>query len=307
MLFRRAVSLLFGALVPGLMSVMLCAQALPHDSTPETESLLISRGDLLEITVFDVPEMERHIRVSDAGDVRLPLVHEIQVAGLTTAAASMRIGEALQRGGFVRDPEVTIAVLEFATEDVSISGEVVHPGNFPLRTPRDLMNVLTLAGGMTISADVHVTVRRKGAGGETLYATLPNDPHDARFHSVMVEPGDTVIVPRAGIVYVMGDVGRPGGYVMQNDATLTALQAVAMASGTTKTSAESHVRLVRQSPGGPVEVQLDLRAMQKGKLPDSALQAQDVLYVPYSTARNMMLGASAILSSTGGAAIYAVR
>ena len=283
------------------------AQNMPDENKAATESLLISSGDLLEVTVFNVPELERRVRVSDAGDILLPLIDEIHVAGLTAAAASKRISEALRRGDFVREPGVTTVVLEFATQDVSISGEVVHPGNFPLRTPRDLVNVLTLAGGMTISADVHVTVKRKGAGGETLYAVVSNNSQEATVHSVMVEPGDTVTVPRAGIVYVLGDVSRPGGYVMQNDAKLTALQAIAMASGTTKTSAESHVRLLRQSSDGPVEVQIDLKAMETGKLPDKALRAQDVLYVPYSTARNVMLGASAILSSTGGAAIYAVR
>ena len=298
-------TLLFWLLL-GAAPATLFSQALPATAKSATESLLISGGDLVEIIVFDVPELERRIRVSDAGDLRLPLVGEIHVAGMTAAAASRRIGEALQRGDFVREPEVTTVVLEFATEDVSISGQVLHPGNFPLRTPRDLMDVLSLAGGVTAEADIHITVKRR-SGGESFYATLPNKPDEAILHSVMVEPGDLVIVPKAGIVYVLGDVGRPGGYVMQNDAKLTALEAIAMASGTTKTSEESHVRLVRQSAAGPVETQLDLRAMQKGKQPDRSLQAQDVLYVPYSTARNVMLGASAILSSTGGAAIYAVR
>ncbi len=304
---RRKAALLMWLVLLTCAWLQAFAQTLVQRGAPASETLLIGGGDLLQVAVFDVPELEVHVRVSDAGDVRLPLVGEIRVAGLSAAAASLRIDTALQDGGFVRKPQVTVVVVEFAAADVSISGQVVHPGNYSLRTPRALMDVLTMAGGLTALADVRVTVRRKGAGDRTVYARLPNDPDEALANGVMVEPGDLVIVPRAGIVYVLGDVSRPGGYVMQNDAHLTALQVIALASGTTKTSAESHARLVRQSEGGPIETRIDLKAMQKGEAPDQLLEPQDVLYVPFSSVRNVMLGASAILSSASGAAIYAAH
>jgi polysaccharide export outer membrane protein len=274
------------------------------------ESLPIAGGDLLHISVFDVPELDQHTRVSDAGDVKLSLLGTVRVAGMTPAEAALRIAQNYQRGGYIRKPQVSILVEEYAVANVSVMGQVLHPGNYPLSTPRDLMDVLSMAGGLTSTADIHITVKRlghSGSPGETVYATIPNDPDAAILNSVKVAPGDLVIVPKAGIVYVLGDVNRPGGYVMQNDAQLTALQAIALASGMTKTSSENHARLVRQTPSGPIELPLALNAMQKGKQPDLLLQAQDVVYVPYSTARNLMLGASAILSSASGAAIYAAH
>ena len=271
------------------------------------ESLPIASGDLLHISVFDVPELDQHMRVSDAGNIKLALVGNTHVASMTPAAAAEKIAASLQLGGFVRQPQVNLVVEEYAVANVSVMGQVQHPGNYPLATPRDLMDVLSMAGGLTLLADVRITIKREGNPGETIYATLPNNPDSAILTSVKVNPGDLVIVPKAGIVYVLGDVNRPGGYVMQNDAELTALQAIALASGMTKTASENHARLVRQTAAGPVEILLALNAMQKGKLADVRLQPQDVLYVPYSTVKNMMLGASAIVSSASGAAIYAAH
>jgi polysaccharide biosynthesis/export protein len=271
------------------------------------ESLLINGGDLLSISVFDHPELDQRKRVSDAGDVQLSLIGKLHVAGMTPAEASEKIEHSLQEGDFIRRPQVQVLVEQFAAANVSVTGQVLHPGSYPLMTPTDLMYVISMAGGLTPTAEIHVTVKRSGPTGETLHATLSNDPNVAIHNSVMVRPGDLVIVPKAGIIFVLGDVSRPGGYVMQYDARLTALQAIALAGGMTKTSAENKVRLVHQPPSGAVEQLLAVNAMEKGKQPDVQLQPEDVIYVPYSTAKNLMLGAGAILSSTTGAAIYAAR
>ena len=271
------------------------------------ESLPIASGDLLHVSVFDVPELDQHMRVSDAGNITLALVGKTRVAGMIPTEASEKIARSLRDGGYIRRPQVNIVVDEYAVANVSVTGQVLHPGNYPLRTPRDLMDVLSMAGGLTPLADIHITVKREHQPGRVVYATLPNNPDSAMLTSIEVEPGDLVIVPKAGIIYVLGDVNRPGGYVMQNDAQMTALQAVSQAFGFTKTASENRARLVRQTPAGPVEFPLALDSMQKGKLPDMPLQSQDVVYVPYSALKNMMLGASAIVSSASGAAIYTAR
>lgn len=123
----------------------------------------------------------------------------------------------------------------------------------------------------------------------------------------IVYPGDTVLVPKAGIVYVLGDVGRPGGYVMQDDSMLTVLQALALAAGANKTAKEDAVRLIRKVNGDYQESAVPLHDIERGKKPDVKLEADDVLFVPFSMAKNMVLGASSILSSTSSAAIYAAR
>ncbi len=271
------------------------------------ESLLLSPGDLLHILIFDAPELEQHARIADSGDVALALVGKLNVAGLAPGDTAQKISARLQSGGFMQHAQVSVLVEQYAAADISVIGQVQHPGNFAVTTPRNLMDVLSMAGGLTLAADIHVTVKRRGGQRETVYAAIPNDPDAALLNAVLVYPGDLVIVPKAGIVYVLGDVAHPGGYIMNDDAHLTVMQVIAMAAGANKTAAEDHVRLVRRSAAGPVEIPLSLKAMEKGSKPDLALKAEDVIYIPYSTAKNIMLGASSILSSTGGAAIYAVR
>ena len=123
----------------------------------------------------------------------------------------------------------------------------------------------------------------------------------------IVYPGDTVLVPKAGIVYVLGDVARPGGYVMQDDARLTVLQAVAMASGANRTAKEDATRLIRKVNGSYQDSIVPLKDIEEGKQPDKELQADDVLYIPFSMTKHVILATAGIVSSTTAAAIYATR
>jgi polysaccharide biosynthesis/export protein len=125
---------------------------------------------------------------------------------------------------------------------------------------------------------------------------------------VMVYPGDTVLVARAPMVYVMGDVNRPGGYVITtNDARLSLLQVIAMAGSANKTSVQSHVRLIRTTDHGQVELPVRLDQMEKGKQPPLMLQANDIVYVPFSWTKNFAMSSANIAASTAGAAVYSVH
>ncbi|MGA7243036.1 MAG: SLBB domain-containing protein, partial [Terracidiphilus sp.] len=136
-----------------------------------------------------------------------------------------------------------------------------------------------------------------------------NNAERAVSDQTMVNPGDTVIVSKAGIVYVLGDVNRPGGFVMSNnESKMTVLQALAIAGGLTKSAKLSHARLIRtQLNGTHSDRQLSVGDLQKGKLPDIAMLPGDVLYVPFSFARNTAtMGAAGIVSAAAAAAVYAV-
>jgi polysaccharide export outer membrane protein len=124
----------------------------------------------------------------------------------------------------------------------------------------------------------------------------------------MVYPGDTILVARAPMIYVMGDVNRPGGYVIAtNDARLSLLQVIAMAGSANKTAVQSHVRLIRTTEHGEVELPVQLDAIQKGKKPDMMLQPDDIVYVPFSWMKNVAVGSSSIGASTASAAVYLVH
>ena len=273
----------------------------------QQESLLIGPGDLIQVEVMDTPEMQQQVRVTDDGTVPLAYIGSMHVAGETPAAAAASIQAALIGKKVMLHPQVAVRMMELATQDVSILGQVHTPGTYSNTTPQTILKILSLAGGLTDSADRNVTVKRKKSGEQIRY-NVSNNSQKALSDVIMVYPGDTVLVARAPMVYVMGDVGRPGGYVVAtNDEHLSVMQAIAMAGSASKTAVQSHVRLLRTTEHGEVELPVHLDAIQKGKQPDVMLQPDDILYVPFSWMKNVAVGSSSIGAATAGAAIYLVH
>jgi polysaccharide biosynthesis/export protein len=271
----------------------------------QAESLLIGPGDQLHVQVFDTPQLEQVARVTDKGELQLVFGGSVKVASLTPAQAAEAIEKALIEAKIMFHPRVSVTIEEYATQSVTVSGQVGRPGAYQITTPRSITDVLTLAGGLTDLADRHVTIQRASDGSEDTYF-VSNNPKQLARHSKLVYPGDTVLVPKTGIIYVLGDVGRPGGYPMaNNDAKLTVLQAIAMAGGTAPSAVPSSARLIRRTADGYENLHLPLSAMQKGKQPDQQLQADDIIYVPFSYLRNAALGITGIMASAASAAIYA--
>ncbi len=268
------------------------------------ETLLIGPGDALHLQVFDTPEMEQHVRVTDAGEIPLILGGNVKVAGLTPELAARAIERALRDGKFFSHPHVTVQVEEFAAQKVFVMGEVNQPGAFDTKTPRSVYEVLAMAGGLATLADRKVLIQRKGSQEKIPYF-FSNNAETALDSSVKVNPGDTVFVPRAGIVYVLGDVRQAGGYTMtNNDAQLSLLQLVARAGGTNNSAVPSHARLIRKTASGTLEIAINISAMQKGKTTDIPLQANDIVYVPFSYLKNSFVNVQGIATSVGTAALY---
>jgi polysaccharide export outer membrane protein len=270
----------------------------------QPESLLIGSGDLLHVQVFDTPELEQHARVTDAGELPLLLGGNVKVAHSTPAEAARTIEKAYREGRYLLHPRIAVTVEEYATQKVSVLGEVKAPGAYAISTPRSVLDVLTLAGGLTELADRKILIERNGTDEKTPY-TVSNKADVAMDTAVRVNPGDTLFVSKAGIVYALGDVKQPGGYTMtNNEGKLTVLQLVARAGGTNNSAVPAHARLMRKDENGYVETQLALSAMQKGKQQDQFLQAGDIVYVPFSYLRNVAVNAGGIAASLGSAAIY---
>ncbi len=274
-----------------------------------TETLLIGPGDRLFIHVTDTPEEDQHPNVTDAGEVPVVGVGNVKVSGLTPAAAAKLIHDRLIAAHYMNHPEVTVSIDQYATQNVSVLGEVKTPGGYPIATPRSILDVLALAGGLNEDADRNILIKRHGDSQSTSRYFFSNNAERAVSEETMVNPGDTVIVSKAGIVYVLGDVNRPGGYVMaNNESKMTALQALAIAGGLTRSAKLSHAQLLRTEPNGThSEQQLSVGDLQKGKSPDIALLPGDVLYVPFSFARNTAtMGAAGIASAAAAAAVYTI-
>jgi polysaccharide biosynthesis/export protein len=291
-----------------LMTIFSILGALVLSCPAQTESLLIGPGDMVYVEVFDTPEMAQEVRVTDAGTVPLAFIGDVRLAGETPATAAKLIEKALIDKKLMLHPQVKVKVEEYATQDVSVLGQVQSPGTFPITTSQSLLKILSLAGGLTSIADRNITIERHDPKLPKATYYLANNAEQALSTRVLVYPGDTVIVPRAPIVYVLGDVAKPGGYaITTNDSHMTILQAIAMAGSANKTAVQSRVRLIRKTTQGQEELPIQLAAIQKGKLPDMVLQSDDVLYVPFSWMRNMAMTSSGIAASTSSAAIYAIK
>jgi polysaccharide biosynthesis/export protein len=297
---RPVRKLLFTSLVLLLSSVAPCFGQ-------SAESLLIGPGDLISITVFDTPEMNQETRVNDAGVVRLQLIGDLKISGETAAGAAKQIEEALISHNIMKAPQVTVKVKDFATQNVSVLGQVKNPGPYEITTPQTVLKVIAMAGGLNDDADRKITIERHNQTDQKVEYYLSNNAGQAVQNAVMVNPGDTVIVPRAPVVYILGDVARPGGYtIATNDSKLTLLQLVAMAGSANKTS-KSNLRVIRKTDDGQQEIPVQLAAIQNGKKPDVALQQGDIVYVPFSWMKNTAMSAANIAASTTGAAIYTIR
>jgi polysaccharide biosynthesis/export protein len=271
----------------------------------QTDSLIIGPGDLLHVKVLEAAELEQSARVTDTGMLPLILGGSVKVTGLTPADAAQVIGRVLVNGHYILAPHVSVTLEQAATQTVTIMGQVRAPGSYAINTPRPILDVLALAGGLTDLADRRVTVQRHDTKERVEFVDA-NSAQTALDASVTVFPGDTIIVPKAEVVYILGDVNRPGGIAMvTNDSRLSAVQAISLAGGTPPSAVPSHARLIRkQADGSHAEIPLNLSAMQKGKEPDKQLQADDIVYVPFSYTRNMAVGAGSLVGATSSAAIY---
>jgi polysaccharide export outer membrane protein len=274
------------------------------------ESLVIGPGDQLHIQVFETPDLEQHPRVTDAGDVPLILLGNVHVIGLTPAQASALIEQDLINGKFMRHPQVTVTIEQYATQNVSVLGEVKQPGSFAISAPRSVIDLIALAGGLTTLANRSITIERNNDPAQKVNYFLSNNSVEAIDTSVLVYPGDKVLVPKAGLVYVLGDVRSPGAYAMSNNSSqLTVLQLVAAAGGTNHSAVPSHARVFRKDGAtatGYTNNPLPLSAMQKGKQPDLPMHPGDIIYVPFSYVRNVASEGSGVVAAATSSTIYAL-
>jgi polysaccharide export outer membrane protein len=274
----------------------------------ENSSLLkLGTGDLLEVSVYNVPELSTKARVGNSGDVYLPLIDYVHVGDLTVEEAQTLIEKRLEDGGFVRSPHVTIFLDESASQGVTILGEVMKPGIYPDLGDRRLYDMISAAGGFSLSAGRKVSIIRLHSQAPPITVNLPRNLADDLQDNIEIMPGDTITVPRAPVVYVVGDVGHPTGLLVDNG-SLTVLQALALAGGTNHTAKMGATCIIRKGPAGMTETRVPLKKMLEAKAPDMNLQADDILFVPLSGVRFAAgRGFEAAMAAATGLAVIAVH
>jgi polysaccharide export outer membrane protein len=253
-------------------------------SLPPNSNVKLGIGDLIEVTVFGIPDLMTKTRISGTGDIYLPLIDYVHVADLTTDEAQGLIQKRLEDGGFVRGPHVAIFIDESASQAITMAGEVGRPGSYPAIGERRLFDLISAAGGLSDKAGRMVTIEHRGDSDHKVVLQLSSNLAEDTQNNVEVFPGDTIIVSRAGVIYVVGDVGHPSGFLIE-DNTLTVLKALALAGGSTRTSALSKTRILRQTPNGVQEIPVNLKKMLYAKAPDLPMTKGDILFVPGSAAK----------------------
>jgi polysaccharide export outer membrane protein len=279
--------------------------AVPEDFS----KLKIAPGFLLDVEVYDEPDLSGQLRVDDDGNVTLPFAGAVHVAGNVPAEAQRKIQESLRTAEILKNPQVTLNVVQYEPAMVTVLGEVNSPGRLQMLVPHSLLDVISFAGGETALAGSEIQVRHEGAGQVTTtgYRYGRNSNGDI-ISGITVHNGDTVIVPRAGIVYVLGAVNRPGGYLMQEDGKLDAAQALSLAFGTVIQAKTGDIHIIRRRTDGTyVEFPLNYKDMVNGKTTPPQLQAQDIVYVPMSKIKATLTDATGVISAATSAAIYTLR
>jgi polysaccharide export outer membrane protein len=276
------------------------------DSPDQSALVKLGPGDLIEVNVYNVPELTSKVRVSNSGEIYLPLIDYVHVEGLTQEEAQTLLEKRYTDGGFVRNPHVTIFVDEASSQGVTVLGEVAKAGIYPDVADRKLYEVISEAGGFTNSASRKIAVIRRNQV-DPIRIDLPRNLADDLTGNIDIMPGDTITVPRAPIIYVVGDVGRPSGLLVDNG-SLTVLQALALAGGANRTAKMGGARIIRKTPTGMTETNVQLKKMLEAKAPDITLQGDDILFVPVSAGK--LAAARTIevaLTMATAVSIYAVR
>lgn len=257
------------------------AEAVPTHATPADYQ--VGAHDVLEVRVYGEDDLSRTTEITSKGSIGMPLVGEVPVAGLTAAQVEDRL-KALYGKDYLVNPQIFVTVKEFKSQTIQVLGAVKSPGIVTLTKPSAVLDVLSLAGGVSDAGGKTLLLLRGGAG-------KPTEPTTIDVHRLLVEGdttqnldvhgGDIVFVPRGDEVYVLGEVRNPGALKYEEGMTLT--QAISKMNGFTKGAAKAKVQIVRVDDAkNKKQFDVNVKRVESGKEGDFVLKARDLVVVPES-------------------------
>jgi polysaccharide export outer membrane protein len=284
----------------------------------------IMPGDVIAITTYGAPELStttatsidspgatngggtvNGLKVGAQGEIALPYLGVVKVAGMTPSEASLMLESELKEKGILVDPQVTVALVDSPTRVITVLGEVQKPAPVPAFGQLRLLDAIAACGGFTPLASHTITVRRPG-DPNPITILLGTDPKTTDETNIPLMAGDTVIVPKVGSVFVVGQVKTPSAIPLSSNAPVTVMRAIAMAGGLNFGAALSRVVVIRRTPDDQhVEIQMDLKKVMAGKERDIALASDDVLLVPSNGFKaGMAAGGAGVASGAASGLIY---
>lgn len=279
----------------------------------------IGKDDLIGVSVYDAPELTRTVRVGADGTFRLPMLKEhISAVGLMPSDLEAAISEALVKEQIMVDPIVTVSVVEYQSHPIRVVGAVRVPLTFQANQPITLLDAISRAEGLTEIAGPSILVTRStvGADGQTARLTIRipvdqlMDNSDPTLNIELVG-GEEVRVPEAGRVYVVGNVKKPGAYLIKDGPESSVLKALSLSEGLEKYAGNTaYVYRQEGGAGGKNEIPVDLKKIIERKAPDVALLPNDILYITDKTGtRNTMAVLEKVLiigGAVSAAIVYSV-
>jgi len=312
-------------LKPALLSLLLwstmVAQVRPLTelASANLPAQRIGANDLVAISVYDVPELTRTVRVGADGLMRLPMLKQrIKAEGLMPSELETAIASALVAEGLIVDPFVTVTIAEYNSRPISVAGAVKQPLTFQASGPVTLLEALTKAGGLTPEAGSEILVSRAQSGPDGSVTALVQriqvrgliDAADPAMNISLIG-GEEIRVPEAGRAYIIGNVKKPGAFPVQDGVELTVLKMLALSEGLMPFASKEAYIYRREGNGKKNEIPIPLSRIMERKAPDEPLLANDILYVPDNKGRRMTLGALekvlAFGAGAGTALVYTVH
>lgn len=234
----------------------------------------LGSGDIVQISVYDHPELLLETRVDEQGKINFPLIGGIAVAGDTASTAQGRIAEALEKGGFLKKPQVNLIVKEYRSKQVSVLGQVNKPGKYPLDTTSTVSDLLAQAGGVTLEgADTLTLIHNQDGKAKRIQVDTQSLFQDGQFDlNLQVSDGDIIFVPRASVFYIYGEVQKPGAFRLEKN--LNVMQAISLGGGITPRGTQNGIQIRRLGENGKPE-------KVKAELTDP-VRENDVVYIKES-------------------------
>ena len=286
-LFVCAFSVAYGQIRPG-------AGSDPAGNLPIQK---IGANDLISISVYDAPELTRAVRVSAAGLISVPMLHEkIRAEGLMPSDLEVAIGNALKAEEVLVEPLVTVTITEYHSRPISVMGSVKRPITFQAEAPVTLLDALARAEGLTLEAGPVILLTQAALDGDSI-RRVQRIPVSALINAANPEMnlkltgGEDILVPALGRVFVVGNVKRPGVFSLRDAGEGTVLQMVALAEGLAPYSARLAYIYRRARDGSRTEVPVELDSILKRKHADVAVLADDILYIPDNKTRRLTVTA----------------
>jgi len=255
----------------------------------------LGSGDVLELTVFQVEELNTKVRVNGKGEIILPLLGKLSVKGLPVSDVEELIRARLE-ADFLQNPQVGLFIEEYRSQQITVMGAVESPNVYSVRKTRSVFEMLSLAGGLTELASDKIRINTTQLNPETgelveqdlILSVKKLLEGVEQATSLRLSGGDSIFVPDAGVIFVEGAVEKPGSYVMEGNTTV--LKAIALAGGVPWSGKEGSVQVVRDIGGEPYAIDVNLYKVRNQKGDDIALQDGDIVMVSHSATKRFLSG-----------------